>query len=78
MHITGNVVLQLLCVVRDQRSLLLGTLSALTITHFNLTARKDFRVAHVLTDENLSIIVLSFVIEANEAELVAEDFGEYL
>ena len=78
MHITGNVVLQLLCVVRDQRSLLLGTLSALTITHFNLTAGKDFRVAHILSNENLSIIVLSFVIEANEAELVAEDFGEYL
>ena len=75
MHVTRNVVLQLLCIVGDKCALLAGALATLSAAHLDFTARENVSVAHVLPNKDLLVIVRVLVIEAYEAELRAEDLG---
>ena len=68
-HVARYVVLKLLSVVSDQTSLLCSTLTALARAHFDLAARENVLVRHILTNENLLIVVRLLVVEAYEAEL---------
>ena len=78
MHVTCNVVFELFRVVSDQSALLCSTLAALTSAHINIPTWKDVSITDVLSNEDLFIIVFSFVVEADEAELVSEDIRENL
>ena len=78
MHVTCDVVFQLFCVMSDQRALLRSTLPALSSSHINFSTGKDVSITYVLSDEDLLIIILPLIVEANEAHLVPEDIRENL
>jgi len=73
MHITSDVIFQLLSVVSNQSALLCRALTTLTGAQVDLSTRKDIGIAHVLTDEDFLLILWFFVIEANKAEFLAKD-----
>ena len=62
----------------DKRALLTRALATLARSHFDLTAREDVSVAHILTNKNLLFVFWLLVIETNKAELRAKDLREYL
>ena len=76
--ITGDIVSELLGVERNEGTLLRTALATLTGTHVDFTAWENVRVADVFANENLCVIIRLLVVEANEAELITENFRQDL
>ena len=74
MHVTGDIVLNLLRVIRYQGALFRCTLATLASSHVYLATREDICVAHVLSDKDFFCIVWLFIVEANKAEFITKYF----
>ena len=70
--ITGDVILEQLCVLSDQSASLFGALTALAFSHGDWAAWVDVLVGGILTNPNVVKISSLRVIEADKTHLIVK------